>query len=230
MKYTGITYRPPYEADSLLVQVTQGCSHKRCSYCTMYRDVPFAVESMEQIEHDLREERRYYGAVERIFLLNGDAFVLGFDRLRAIAEKIIEIFPEVGSIGCYALFVCNHRGMLHCADAAHHRRVIQMHVKRDSALADEAGDTHTKIGREIHAECGTDGSGFRPLRLICAKLYQSVCHSEHLIFVFSIASNVFICNEIRPADHSRWGAFLCKYCAVSPRSRPSTLRRRRGHP
>lgn len=54
----------------------------------MYRDVPFAVETMEQ--------------VERIFLLNGDAFVLGFDRLRAIAEKIIEIFPEVESIGCYA--------------------------------------------------------------------------------------------------------------------------------
>mgnify|MGYP000938987413 FL=1 len=68
----------------------------------MYRDVPFAVETMEQIERDLREARRYYGAVERIFLLNGDAFVLGFDRLRAIAEKIIEIFPEVESIGCYA--------------------------------------------------------------------------------------------------------------------------------
>ena len=57
---------------------------------------------MEQVERDLREARRYYGAVERIFLLNGDAFVLGFDRLRAIAEKIIEIFPEVESIGCYA--------------------------------------------------------------------------------------------------------------------------------
>ena len=68
----------------------------------MYRDVPFAVESMEQVERDLREARRYYGAVERIFLLNGDAFVLGFDRLRAIAEKIIEIFPEGESIGCYA--------------------------------------------------------------------------------------------------------------------------------
>ena len=68
----------------------------------MYRDVPFAVETMEQIERDLREARRYYGAVERIFLLNGNAFVLGFDRLRAIAEKIIEIFPEVESIGCYA--------------------------------------------------------------------------------------------------------------------------------
>ena len=102
MKYTGTTYRPPYEADSLLVQVTQGCSHNRCSCCTMYRDVPFAVESIEQIEHDLREARRYYGTVERIFLLNGDAFVLGFDRLRAIGEKIIEIFPEASSIGCYA--------------------------------------------------------------------------------------------------------------------------------
>lgn len=64
MKYTGTTYRPPYEADALLIQVTQGCSHNRCSYCTMYRDVSFAVETMEQIEHDLLEARRYYDAVD----------------------------------------------------------------------------------------------------------------------------------------------------------------------
>ena len=54
MKYTGLTYRPPFEARSLLLQVTAGCSHNRCAFCTMYREVPFAAETMEQIEKDLR--------------------------------------------------------------------------------------------------------------------------------------------------------------------------------
>ena len=55
MKYTGITYRPPFEAASLLLQVTEGCSHNRCAFCTMYRDTPFRAESMDQIEKDLDE-------------------------------------------------------------------------------------------------------------------------------------------------------------------------------
>lgn len=102
MKYTGPIYRPPYEAASLLVQVTQGCSYNQCRFCTMYHDVPFMTETMEQIEHDLWEARQRYHEVRRIFLLNGDAFSLGFERLQAIGEKIIEIFPEVETIAAYA--------------------------------------------------------------------------------------------------------------------------------
>ena len=102
MKYTGLTYRPPFEAGSLLLQVTAGCSHNQCSFCTMYRDVPFTVETMEQIEEDLREAREYVPNITRVFLENGDPFCLSADRLSAIAIKIHEYLPKVETIAMYA--------------------------------------------------------------------------------------------------------------------------------
>ncbi len=102
MKYTGPTYRPPYEANSLLLQVTVGCTHNKCTFCTMYKDTPFAVESMEQIEQDLMEARALYGNVKRVFLVNGDAFALSGNRLKAIAERIIHHLPRVEVITMYA--------------------------------------------------------------------------------------------------------------------------------
>jgi radical SAM superfamily enzyme YgiQ (UPF0313 family) len=102
MKYTGPVYRPPFEANSLLLQVTVGCSHNKCSFCTMYKDVPFQVETMEQIEKDLLEARKINSRVNRIFLVNADAFVLSADKLKLIAKKINEILPEVETIAMYA--------------------------------------------------------------------------------------------------------------------------------
>lgn len=102
MKYTGTTYRPPFEADSLLLQVTAGCSHNKCTFCSMYRDIPFAMETMEQIETDLLEARANFRHIPRIYLVNADPFTLSAKRLKAIAVKINEIIPEVQSIGMYA--------------------------------------------------------------------------------------------------------------------------------
>lgn len=102
MKYTGPTYRPPYEAESLLLQVTVGCTHNKCTFCTMYRDVKFSIESLEQVEKDLQEAKQFYGNVKRVFLENGDAFVLSANRLKPIAELIIQYFPDVEVITMYA--------------------------------------------------------------------------------------------------------------------------------
>lgn len=102
MKYTGTTYRPPYEANSLLLQVTVGCTHNKCTFCTMYKDVTFSMESLEQIENDLKEAKEIYGDVKRVFLVNGDAFVLPAKRLKPIAELIISYFPGVDVITMYA--------------------------------------------------------------------------------------------------------------------------------
>ncbi len=102
MHYTGPVYRPPFEANSLLLQVTVGCSHNKCAFCTMYRETPFAVCPMEQVEADIEESARRYGNATRVFLENGDAFVLSADRLEQIAEAIHAKLPKVQTITMYA--------------------------------------------------------------------------------------------------------------------------------
>lgn len=102
MNYTGPTYRPPYEANSLLLQVTVGCAHNKCVFCTMYKDIQFSIDPIEQIERDLQEAKLHYGNIKRVFLVNGDAFVLSARRLKPIAELIIKYFPDVEVITMYA--------------------------------------------------------------------------------------------------------------------------------
>ena len=102
MHYEGTTYRPPPEADTPLLQVTVGCAHNRCTFCHMYRDVTFRRIAQDQIEEDLKELQIIYPKTERIFLVNGDAFVLKTSALLEIAEKIRRIFPECRTISMYA--------------------------------------------------------------------------------------------------------------------------------
>ncbi len=102
MNMTGVVYRPPYEANSLLLQVTLGCSHNKCTFCYMYPDIKFTVCPMEQIEADIEEAARYCPDVERVFLEHGDAFVLSADRLMQIADAIHRKLPKVETIAMYA--------------------------------------------------------------------------------------------------------------------------------
>ena len=102
MSQPGIVYRPPYEANSLLLQVTTGCSHNQCSFCSMYAGVPFSVCPMEQVEADLDAAARRFPSVRRVFLENGDPFVLSSDRLLQIADAIHRRLPKVETIAMYA--------------------------------------------------------------------------------------------------------------------------------
>ena len=102
MHYDGTIFRPPYEAYSLLLQVTRGCSHNACTFCSMYRDVPFSISPLEEIVDDIAEASWSYLDADRVFLVNGDPFCLPADALLNIAEMIHEALPAVESIGCYA--------------------------------------------------------------------------------------------------------------------------------
>lgn len=102
MKYTGLTYRPPFEANSLLLQVTRGCSHNSCAFCTMYRDTPFGEETLEQIERDIDEAAQMNLNTHRAFLVNGDAFCLPAKKLARVAEMMGEKLPQIRTIAMYA--------------------------------------------------------------------------------------------------------------------------------
>jgi radical SAM superfamily enzyme YgiQ (UPF0313 family) len=104
MDYVGRIFRPPSEAQSLLVQVTIGCSHNRCVYCDMYRDKQFRAKPFAQIEADLREAaalgRRGIRS-ERVFLCDGDALILSTRKLLDILAAIREHLPWVTRVGTY---------------------------------------------------------------------------------------------------------------------------------
>ena len=121
MHFDGTIWRPPYEAGSLLLQVTAGCTHHACKFCTLYDGLPFRfrMSPLEEVESDLREAQlwstdplamlsaRLQGLpgparFSRAFLTGANPFVLSFQRLRDISGLIREYFPQIGSIGCFA--------------------------------------------------------------------------------------------------------------------------------
>ncbi|MBR6014890.1 MAG: B12-binding domain-containing radical SAM protein [Firmicutes bacterium] len=101
MRYEGMIYRPPSEAYSYLLQVTVGCSHNKCTFCSMYKDKKFHVRPMADIMEDLDMARGYYDRVGRIFLCDGDALCLANSKLLAILNRIAELFPECERVTTY---------------------------------------------------------------------------------------------------------------------------------
>lgn len=102
MRYEGDIYRPPSEAYSLLIQVTIGCTHNKCTFCNMFKEKQFRVRKVEEVLEDLEMARETYRKVPRIFLCDGDALALNTDKLVPILEKIQTLFPECERVGIYA--------------------------------------------------------------------------------------------------------------------------------
>ena len=101
MRYEGSIWRPPSEARSYLLQVTMGCTHNKCTFCSMYLDKPFRIRDLEEVVEDLHMARQAFSYVRRVFLCDGDALCLPTDTLLYIIEKIHEILPEVERISTY---------------------------------------------------------------------------------------------------------------------------------
>ena len=101
MDYVGNIFRPPSEAGSLLLQVTVGCSHNRCTYCGMYRDKRFRPKPAERVEADLLSAARLGPVTRRAFLCDGDAMILGTRRLLEILGGVRRHLPWIERVGVY---------------------------------------------------------------------------------------------------------------------------------
>ena len=102
MRYEGNIFSPPSEAYSLLVQVTIGCTHNKCTFCSMYKDKKFRIRDPKEVLEDLEWARKHYRRVERMFLCDGDALALTNAKLLPILNYISENFPECERVTVYA--------------------------------------------------------------------------------------------------------------------------------
>ena len=101
--YDSPVFRPPSEAYSFILRLTRGCAHNKCTYCNMYRGVPFQVLTDEEIERQIMLAHSYNGAgVRRVFLADGDALVLSTERLLKVLATLRRLFPNFERASSYA--------------------------------------------------------------------------------------------------------------------------------
>lgn len=101
MRYEGDIYRPPSEAYSYILQVTIGCAHNKCTFCSSFKAKKFRIRKIEEVFEDLEMARKYYKRIEKIFLADGDALVCKNSYLLEILMKIEDLFPECERVGIY---------------------------------------------------------------------------------------------------------------------------------
>ena len=213
MHYTGTIWRPPYEASSLLLEVTAGCTHHRCKFCTLYNDLPFKfrMSPLADIESDLLETQlrstdpismltaRLQGLarperVQRAFLTGANPFVLKSERLMAIADLIRQYVPRVKTIGCFA-------------------RITDVTLKSDEELASlhQAGYDGLTIG----IETGDDealrfmNKGYTAADIVrqCQRLDKAGIHYSFFYLVsisgagrgeIGAKATAHVCNQLHP--------------------------------
>ncbi len=101
MHYEGTIIRPPSEANSILLQVTLGCSHNKCAFCGTYPDKRFTIKPDEIIMADIAYAAKHFKRQRRVFLCDGDALIIPQKRLVRILEEIRDQLPWVTRVGTY---------------------------------------------------------------------------------------------------------------------------------
>jgi radical SAM superfamily enzyme YgiQ (UPF0313 family) len=101
MKYEGMIYRPPSEADSLILQVAVGCSYNKCTFCHSFQDKSFRVKSFDEIREDI-DEAALYGRIPRIFLADGNALDMPHEDMVRILEYLKLKIQGLKRVGVYA--------------------------------------------------------------------------------------------------------------------------------
>ena len=148
MHFTEPVYRNPYWPTWPLLEVTSGCTHNKCKFCTMYKGVKFGLSSMEQIEEDLREIADTMPNARTIQLLSANPLALPYDKMVPILEKINEYLPKM-----------EHVYMAGRVTDVRNKTIDQLRALKDLgmneiSLGTESGDDWTldRVHKGYHAE------------------------------------------------------------------------------
>ena len=95
-------YRPPAEAENLIIQVTLGCSFNQCSFCAMYRSKQYTERPLQAVFADIHQAAALRPDAHRVFLADGDALALPTAQLLAILRELARVLPRLTRVSCYA--------------------------------------------------------------------------------------------------------------------------------
>lgn len=148
MHFTETVYRNPYWPTYPLLQITQGCTHNRCKFCTMYRDVSFRVQPEEWIEEDLKELKDSCPHAKTIQLLSANPLCLSYDRLVPVLEKIKENLPEIEY-----MYACTRVTDIANKTVEQLKKLKELGL-REISLGVESGDDWTldRVDKGYHAD------------------------------------------------------------------------------
>lgn len=102
MHFTGRTWRPPYEAHSVILQATSGCTYGRCRFCNLYKDERFFMAPMEEFEEDLAEIKRCQPYARRIFWIGANPFAMSYENLKLRALTVRDYLIKCQTIAMFA--------------------------------------------------------------------------------------------------------------------------------
>jgi radical SAM superfamily enzyme YgiQ (UPF0313 family) len=102
INYSSPLYRPPAEAENIILQATLGCSHNRCTYCSMYKSKRFMIRSIEEVKKEIEILSNRYPDANKVFLADGDALALPTEHLAKLLRLLKEAFPRLSRVSLYA--------------------------------------------------------------------------------------------------------------------------------
>lgn len=148
MHFTEPVYRNPYWPTWPLLEITRGCTHNRCKFCTMYKDVRFQMVPLETIEEDLSELAATVPQARTIQLLSANPLALSYDRLAPILEKVNEYLPQMERI-----YTAGRITDLRNKSVDELRKLRDLGM-REISIGTESGDDWTldRIDKGYHAE------------------------------------------------------------------------------
>lgn len=102
MHFTGRTWRPPYEAYSVIIQATAGCIYHKCRFCSLYLDERFRMSPMEEFEEDLAEIKNYQPYARRIFWTGANPFAMSYENLKLRALTVRDYLIKCQTMAMFA--------------------------------------------------------------------------------------------------------------------------------